>query len=176
MMSTMSTLWPYLEGTSVWGNQGQLGKVRKIARRIARHQAISSDSGVGADEKIRQRRSLCSAPPAMGQERLAREEGGFVRNCFPVEHGFRKRGIELLDPRIPYRNLGINDRIDDEAIAVGGPLDGFRRPRKPTRIFRHDIEKNVGVNQYGHHSIVARQRHDGIGAHRDVATAPQMGD
>jgi len=125
-MSTMSTPKPYLEGTSVWGNQGQFGKISKIARRIARHQAISSDSGVGSDKKIRQRRSICSAPLSIGQQRLPREKGGFVRNCFPVEHGLRKRDLEFLDPRIPNRDLGINDRIDDEAIAVGGTLDGLR--------------------------------------------------
>src|SRR6266851_7032127 len=79
---------PYLEGTSVWGDQGQLGEVGEIARRLPCHQAISSDSGVGADEKIRQRRSPCAAPPSISQERLAREKGGFVWNCFPVEHGF----------------------------------------------------------------------------------------
>lgn len=99
-----------------------------------------------------------------------------VQNSFTVEHGFRKRGVELLDPRIPNRDLGINDRIDEEAIAVGGTLDGPRRPYKPTRIFRHDIEKNVGVDQYRRHSVIAGQRHHCIRAHRDIAASPQMSD
>src|ERR1700730_7520178 len=106
-----------------------------------------------ADEKIGKRRLLCSTPPSIGQERLACEKRGFVRNCFTVEHGFRKRGVEVLDPRIANRGLGINDRIDDEAIAVGGTLDGRRRPCEPTRILRHDVEKNVGVYQYRRHSV-----------------------
>jgi hypothetical protein len=61
-------------------------------------------------------------------------EGGFVRNSFTVEHGSRKRDVEFLDLRIPNRDLGINDGIDDEAMALGGTFDGSRRPRKPARV------------------------------------------
>src|SRR5262249_55854675 len=52
---------------------------------------------------------------------------------------------------IPDRDLGTNQRIDGETIAVGGALDGFRRPGKPTLILRHDVQKDVGVNQNGRH-------------------------
>jgi hypothetical protein len=61
-------------------------------------------------------------------------------------------------------------------MAVGGALDGFRRPGKPMSTLRHDVEKDVGVDQYRRHSVSAGQRHDVFGAHRDIAAAPQMGD
>src|SRR3954451_2093948 len=78
---------------------------------------------MGADQKIGKRRLLCSASPSIGQE-LACEKGGFVRNCFTVEHGSRKRDVEFLNLRIPNRDLGINDRIDDQAMAFRGAFDG----------------------------------------------------
>ena len=109
---------------------------------------------MGADEKIRKRRLLCSASPSIGQERLACEKGGFVRNRFTVKHGSWKRDVEFLDLRVSNRDLGINDGIDDKAIALGGTFDGSRRPGKPTRVFRHDVEKDVGVNQYGGHLVI----------------------
>ena len=83
--------------------------------------------------------------------------------------------VEFLDPQIPDRKLGINDRIDDEAIAIGGTRDSRRGPRDLAWVFRHDVEKDVGVYQYGGHSVIAGQRHDGVGAHRDVAAAAQVG-
>jgi hypothetical protein len=33
-----------------------------------------------------------------------------------------------------------------------------------------------GVDQYGRHLVIAGQRHDGVRAHRDIATAAQMGE
>ncbi|MGB8841323.1 MAG: hypothetical protein WCC64_09625, partial [Aliidongia sp.] len=47
---------------------------------------------------------------------------------------------------------------------------------KPIYIFRHDVEEDVSVNQYGGHSAFAGQRHDGVGTHCDVAAAAQMRD
>jgi hypothetical protein len=55
-------------------------------------------------------------------------------------------------------------------------FDGSRRPRKPARVFRHDVEKDVGVNQYGRHLVITGQRYDGVRTHRDITSAPQMGD
>jgi hypothetical protein len=131
---------------------------------------------MGADEEIGKWRALCSASPSIGQERLACEKGGFVRNRFTVEHGSWKRDVEFFDLRVLNRDRGINDGIDDKAIAVGGAFDGSRRPRKPTRVLRHDVEKDVGVNQYGRHLVIAGERHDGVRTHRDISSAPQMGD
>src|SRR6185437_664779 len=114
---------------------------------------------MGTYEKVRKRQTLCSASPPIGKERLAIEKGGFVWNGLTIEHGFRERGIEIFDARISNRDFGINNWIDDEAIPVGGMLDGRRGPPKPTRVFRHDIKKDVGINQYGRHSVIAGQRH-----------------
>src|ERR1700722_6334473 len=61
-------------------------------------------------------------------------------------------------------------------LAIGGTLDGPRRPHKTTRIFCHDVEKNVGVDQYRCHSVIAGQRHDRVRAHRDIAAPSQMSD
>src|SRR5207245_9687749 len=66
-------------------------------------------------------------------------------------------------------------RHDDEARAVGGSLDYSRRPRKPALVFRHNVKEDVAVHQYGRHSIVAGQRHDGVAAHRNIAASSQMG-
>jgi hypothetical protein len=56
-------------------------------------------------------------------------EGGFIRDRFAVGHCFRKRDVEFLDLRIPRRDLGINDWIDHEAIAVGGTFDSLSLSR-----------------------------------------------
>ncbi len=61
-------------------------------------------------------------------------------------------------------------------MVISGTLDGPRRPREPTSIFCHDIEKNVGVDQYRRHSVIAGQRHDRVRAHRDIAAPSQMSD
>src|SRR5712671_1990114 len=71
---------------------------------------------------------------------------------FAVKYRLRQRDVELLDPRIANRDLGINDRIDDKARAIGSALERPRRPRKPTLVFSHDVEKNVAVDQYRSHS------------------------
>jgi hypothetical protein len=113
----------------------------------------------------------CFVPPRRRQERFACQEGGLVRYRFTVEHGFRKRDVEFLDPRISHRDRGTDNRIDDKAIAIGGTLDSFRGPRESPGVFRHDAEKDAGVDQYGRHSVIAGQRHDGFGAHHDVAAA-----
>lgn len=59
---------------------------------------------------------------------------------------------------------------------MGGTLDGCRRPGEPDGVLRHDVEKNVGVDQHRHRSIAAGQRHDRLRAHRDVAASLQMSD
>jgi hypothetical protein len=89
---------------------------------------------MGANEEIRKRSSLGTAATPVGQERFFCQKGGFVWNGFAIEHGFRQGGVEFLDPRIANRDLGINDRTDDEAEAVGRLLEGACRPRKPARI------------------------------------------
>lgn len=80
------------------------------------------------------------------------------------------------ESRVPNRRLGVNHRIDDRALAIGGALDGVCGPLEPARVSRHDVEKDVGVNEHSRHSVIACQRHDGVGAHRDIAAAPHTGD
>jgi hypothetical protein len=147
-----------------------------VARRIPCHHRISANGGVYLDEKIWRRRLLGAAPPSIAHKRFAREKGSFVLYRLTVEHGLRKSGIEFFDQRIPNLDLGVDDRIDNEAMAIGGTLDRLRRPGKPTRIPGHDVEMNIGVDQHRRHSVIPGQRHDRIRGHRDVATSSQMSD
>jgi hypothetical protein len=54
-------------------------------------------------------------------------------------------------------------------------FERLRRPREPAWVFRHDVEQNIAVDQHGSHSVVPGERHDLVRAHRDIATAAQMG-
>jgi hypothetical protein len=129
-----------------------------------------------ANEEVRQRRQLRSAPAPIGEERLAGEKGGFVGNRFAVKRGFRQGGVERLDARKSNREFAIDDWVDDEAIAVGGALERLDRPGEPALVFREDVEKNVGVDEDGGPSVIAGQGHDFVRRHCDIAASPQMTD
>jgi nitronate monooxygenase len=111
-------------GRSIRGDQRQLRVIASIARRVSGHQQISGDGGMGADEKIGERRSSLAAAPPVEQERLAREKGGLVGKRLALERGSGQGGVELLDTGIADRDFGVDDRIDDEPVAVGGVREG----------------------------------------------------
>ena len=126
--------------------------------------------------KKSKRRLFRAAPAPIGQERLGGEKGGFVGYRFAVKRGFGQGGLERLEARIANRDLGINDRVDDETVAVGGAFKRLGGPREPARVFREDVEKNVGVDRDGGHLVIASEGHDLVRAHRDIAASSQMTD
>src|SRR5215469_9438752 len=105
--------------SSVRSDQGEFWEISTIAARIAGDQIIPGDGCVGANKEIGERGSLAPPSPAVGEKSLAREESGLIGDRLTVEDGFRQGRVQILDPRIADRNLGKDNRVDDETKPIG---------------------------------------------------------
>src|SRR5215468_1546591 len=106
---------------------------------------------MGSDKEIRQRRSFRSAPAPISKKRLPCKKGGLIGNRLSFEQGFRQRVIEVLNSRIVNRNLGIDNRVDNQTKAITYAFYRRCRPGVPSRVLCQDIEQDVAVDDYGAH-------------------------
>jgi hypothetical protein len=60
-------------------------------------------------------------------------------------------------------------------MAALPPISEISPPSSANR-FDHEIEQDVAVDQRHGHSLAARQRHNLIGTHCDIAAPAQMGN
>jgi hypothetical protein len=129
-------LWSPLPEIRAHGAMSVTLGMRPVAARIAGQQRHAGHGRVGADEEIRQRGVLGTTAAPVALETFRGQESGF-----PGEHGSdeitaRQGGFDVLDPVVPYRYLGVDDRIDDDVAAIGGLFDHRGGPVESTRRLR----------------------------------------
>jgi hypothetical protein len=117
-------------GLLIGCDDGQLRKIRAIARGIPCDQLIAGNGRVGTDKKIRQRGPLCAPALSLSQKRLAGQKCSVVRQGFPLDHRFRQCRVEILNARVTNRDRGINDGIDNQPEAIRQPFDDFGGPSR----------------------------------------------
>ena len=102
---------------------------------------------MSADEKIRKRRTPCSALFTIGQKAFARKESRFPWKRVSPEKAWGQNHLNILDAMETDRDLCVNNRIDDQDMGFRILSQRIRRPLKPLLVFRNDIENDVTIHQ-----------------------------
>src|SRR5450432_428440 len=126
-------------------------EVGAVAGCVSGEQAKTANGGVSADVEVGQRVHAMSAPPAIFQKGLSRQESSLERQVFPLVERRGKRELQVLDPVESDGNLGIDEGIDRQSRFVCCRFEGARGPREPSRIGRRNVEDDVAVDEHGTH-------------------------
>ena len=118
-------------------------KIAAIARGIAREQGKMSDGGVCADVEIRQGRCPRASATPVQQEALPGQENGFPGQGFARIQSSGQGGIQRFDGGVADRDLGVNNRIDDQCRSLGALCESPARPIAPVRIVRGDVKQDL---------------------------------
>src|SRR5262245_32275322 len=119
---------------------------------------MAGDCSVGTDVEVRQRRGTRAALSPVGEERLACEECRLVGQGLAAEDVGGDRFVELLDGGEADRDLGVDDRVDDERAVVDGVRQSVRGPLVPGWVLGGDIEQDVAVDEGRAHGWRVRAR------------------
>jgi hypothetical protein len=104
------------------------------------------------------------------------EEGRRCRDLLDDRHRGQSRA-KFLDARESWRDLGEDDRVEDERASLGRVGELLLRPGKPACVFGEEVEQDAAVDAgLQRRALSAGERQDLLGAHLAGAGATHAVD
>ena len=130
------------------------------------------NDSMSPDLRVGQCRGSRSFATPVAKETLRCEKRRSPGERPPLEDRGIERVVQLLDPVEADRDLGVDQRVDDERTLVSTPRERFGRPVQPAPVLREDVQEDVALDEESRHPSAPRESQDLV--RRQAGAAPSL--